>query len=163
MQLNSSRVIGLCFLVAACGPSESQAPSPPPPYQPVLSIEYRAPAAVRVGTVSEAGYVWMQTYRDPSFTIIRVGTGLSTGWFTFAVGGEPTAGTYTLKEAVSPTGAAWYRADAPADNPEFGMYGWDPFRSRAPGTAVLTLTEVSSWAIHGTLQFAEKKTLDATF
>jgi hypothetical protein len=162
MQLNSSRVIGLCLLVAACGGWSGTPPKPPPP-QPLLVFEYRAPAAVSDGTSSSAGRVWVAAYKNPPQSWVAVYDDLREGMFSLALGEVPTVGTYTLKDAVFPTEAAWYRADAPADNPEFGIYVWDAIRSGSTGTAVLTLTEVSPEAVHGTIHFAEKNTLDATF
>jgi hypothetical protein len=59
-----------------------------------------------------------------------------------------------LKDAAKGTGASW-GAFGPNE------YTWDALSS--PGAVSLTLTEVSPGAVHGSIHFAEKFTLDATF
>jgi hypothetical protein len=140
-----------------------QTQSPPPPSQPLLVFNYRGPATVSVDTSSSAGDVWVATYKNPPQSFLFVASDLYEGDFSFAHREVPAVGTYTLKDAVHPTGATWYSAVAPADNPDFGLNYWDAIRSGSTGTVVLTLTEVSPEAVHGTIHFAETNTLDATF
>jgi hypothetical protein len=160
MKTNSMHAALATFLVAACGgPAKTQTQSPPPPSQPLLVFEYRAPAAVSDGTSSSAGRVWVAAYKNPPQSWVNVYGDQGQGFFSFALGEVPAVGTYTLKDAVFPTSALWWGVDYS----EFPSYVWDAIRSGSTGTAVLTLTEVSPEAVHGTIHFAEKNTLDATF
>jgi hypothetical protein len=167
MQLNSSRVIGLCLLVAACGGPD--AGSGGPSVTPTQSSSprrlrifyYEGPAAVSTDTSSSTGKVYVATYKNPPESFVSVSGSLYGGDFSFAHRGVPAVGTYTLKDAVYATGATWEDVVPRTPDNYFGEYYWNADGS--PGTVVLTLTEVSPEAVHGTIHFAEKYTLDATF
>jgi hypothetical protein len=171
MQSNSSKLIGLCLLVAACGgpdaqsgvplPTGTQPSSPQPAPQSERIFYYEGPAAVSTGTSSSAGKVFVAAYKNPSSSHVSVAGPNYGGDFSFAHRGVPTVGTFTLKDAVYPTGATWEDVVPRTADNYFGEYYWDA--NRSPGTVVLTLTEVSPEAIHGTIHFAEKYTVDATF
>ena len=179
MQVLASRMVAVCLINAACGgpstvspggASGATLPTGPtqptgPPSVPTFRFEGTAkltssPTDLSTPTQMD-GRILVVAYDVPTpraqLTVYYNNNydGRSVyGSYWFAGGKPPTPGTYTLNEAASGTGAVW-GAFGPDE------YTWEALKS--PGSLSLMLTEVNPGAVHGTIHFAEKFSLDATF
>jgi hypothetical protein len=162
MQVHASRMIALCLIFAACGGSTQPPASARAPTLFLMETARLISSPTDLSTPTQMdGRLLLDAYDVPTpsaelsvyYNNDYDGKAVY-GTFSFAGGRIPTPGTYGFKDAAKGTGASW-GAFGPNE------YTWDALSS--PRAVSLTLTEVSPGAVHGSIHFAEKFTLDATF